>query len=433
MRKILSAMPGVAHVYSTNSTSEAQSLFVTLVGKNEREQSQDEIVAEAREKLNQLPGVRIYIEGLSDMGERPVAVSLIGTNLDRLAEASDTVVKLLEDMDGVVDVTSSYRPGSPRLAIHTRERRAYDLGVSNETIGGTVAALLEGTKVGKFSDADEQVDVRLRLAGSARENPDQLRLIEVPTIHTDAEGSAILVPLSSVADWKYETNPATITRYDRQQEVRVSANLTGISLGEFEEQFAERMGNVELPPGVSTGSAGEANEMDETFRSILQTLVLGIAFIFMILAAQFESFLEPLAIMAALPLAFIGALLGLLVFGSGFSMISGIGVLLLMGLVTKNAILLVDFAKQRIAEGMDCNGALTAAGKARFRPILMTTLAMMFGMLPIALALGQGAEARAPMAHAILGGLVTSTLLTLVVIPCLYSLLHGFLSPQAKP
>ncbi len=152
----------------------------------------------------------------------------------------------------------------------------------------------------------------------------------------------------------------------------------------------------------------------------------------MILVAQFESWTEPFAIMAALPLAFIGALLGLLLCGSNFNMISGIGILLLMGLVTKNAILLIDFAKQRMAKGASCEEALVEAGRVRFRPILMTTLAMMFGMIPIALAIGQGAEARAPMAHAILGGLVTSTLLTLVVIPCLYSLLHSWLGTAAE-
>ena len=144
----------------------------------------------------------------------------------------------------------------------------------------------------------------------------------------------------------------------------------------------------------------------------------------MILAAQFESWSEPFTIMAALPLAFIGALLGLLIFNSELSMISGIGILLLMGLVTKNAILLIDFAKNKMSEGFNCNRALISAGRIRFRPILMTTLAMILGMLPLALSIGPGAEARAPMAHAILGGLITSTILTLVVIPCLYSLLY---------
>lgn len=430
MAELISKNPAVEHVYATSSTSEAESLFVKLKPKKEREASQEEIIAQVRQELNAIPGVKVYLEGLSDMGERPIAISLAGADMNKLGEASDMVAKALEEMPGAIDVTSSYKPGSPRLSIFTKEARAHDLGVTNETIGSTVSTLLEGKKTGKFSDTDEQVDVRLRLAESARENPSQLNLIQVATGRTKSDGTSQLVPLAAVSDWKYETSPGSIRRYDRQKEVRVSANVDGMSLGEFENLWAEKLESLELPAGVSTGSAGEAAEMDETMNSILQTLVLGIAFIFMILAAQFESFLEPLAIMAALPLAFIGALLGLLVFGSGFSMISGIGILLLMGLVTKNAILLVDYAKNRMEEGMAVNEALTAAGKARFRPILMTTLAMMMGMLPLALAMGPGAEARAPMAHAILGGLITSTLLTLVVIPCLYSLLKGFLEKR---
>ena len=432
MAEIIRRHPDVEHVYATSSTSEAESLFVKLKPKKERQQGQEEIISQVRQELNAIPGVKVYIEGLSDMGERPIAISLTGADMNKLGEASDMVAKALEEMPGAIDVTSSYKPGSPRLSIFTKEARAHDLGVTNEAIGSTVSTLLEGKKTGKFSDTDEQVDVRLRLAESARENPSQLNLIQIATGRTGIEGISQLVPLTAVADWKYETSPGSIRRYDRQKEVRVSANVDGVSLGEFENLWAEKLETLELPVGVSTGSAGEAAEMDETMNSILQTLVLGVAFIFMILAAQFESFLEPLAIMAALPMAFIGALLGLLAFGSGFSMISGIGILLLMGLVTKNAILLVDYAKARMADGMEVNEALVAAGKARFRPILMTTLAMMMGMLPLALAMGPGAEARAPMAHAILGGLVTSTLLTLVVIPCLYSLLRGFLDKHKE-
>ncbi len=171
---------------------------------------------------------------------------------------------------------------------------------------------------------------------------------------------------------------------------------------------------------ISLGTAGEAEEIDDTFNSMLFTLILGIIFIFLILSAQFESFIEPFAIMAALPLAFIGALFGLFICHSNFSMISGIGILLLMGLVTKNAILLIDFAKKRIEAGYDVCKALVEAGLCRFRPIIMTSMAMMFAMMPVAVGIGDGEEARAPMAHAILGGLISSTILTLVVIPCLY-------------
>lgn len=423
---IIRQHPPVDHVYATSSSTGAEAMFVKLKPKKERE-SQNEVVAQLREQLNAVPGVKIYVEGLSDSGDRPIAISLTGTDMQKLGEASDMVVKALAEMPGATDVTSSYRPGAPRLSVMAKDARAHDLGVSNETIGNTVSTLIEGKKTGKFSDTDEQVDVRLRLTESARENPSQLNFVQVVTGHIDGAGNQQLVPLSAVADWKYETSPGSIRRYERRLEVRISANVNGVSLGEFEQQWEEKLESLQLPPGVSTDTAGEATEMDETMKSILQTLVLGIAFIFMILAAQFESFLEPFAIMAALPLAFIGALAGLLLFGSGFSMISGIGILLLMGLVTKNAILLVDYAKERMAEGVAVDEALVMAGKARFRPIFMTTAAMMMGMLPLAMSLGPGAEARAPMAHAVLGGLVTSTILTLVVIPCLYSLLRNAL------
>ncbi len=426
MTEILSGIAGVEHVYATNSTKNDQEFFVKLLPRDKRELSQDAIITRARRELNALPGVRISIEGLSDVGSKPVEISLVGPDIHRLGEASDQVIQQLEKMPGVVDIASSYRPGSPRLSIRAKENRAHDLGVSNDAIGTTVGILLEGKKTGKFSDTDEQVDVRLRLSGSSREKPSQLDYIQVPTSRGEELGTPLLVPLSSVAEWKYDTNPSAVQRYERQKEVRVSTNLEGLSLGEFEDQFAELLETMKLPPGVQTGSAGEANEMDETMESILTALVLGVAFIFMVLAAQFESWTEPFAIMAALPMAFIGALLGLLVCRSTFSMISGIGILLLMGLVTKNAILLVDFAKKRIAAGVSCEKALAEAGRVRFRPILMTTLSTMLGMVPVALAIGNGAETRAPMAHAILGGLITSTLLTLVVIPCLYSLLHSW-------
>lgn len=424
MTQILLNISGVKHIYSTNSTANEQSFFVTLENKKNRSRSQAEIISEIRQKLNSLPGVYISVEGLTEMGTKPVGISVKGNNFDNLGEASEKIINLLEGMSGVIDITSTYRPSSPRLSVFIKESRAYDLNVSNEAIVTTISTLLEGTKVGKFNDGDEQVDVRLRLSGSGRDKPSKLNFIEVPASRTNANGLTQLVPLSSVAEWKFETVPSAVNRYDRQKEVRISANLDGLSLGEFEKIFEQETENLELPSGTYIDNAGEADDMESMMRDMLTALILAVAFIFMILAAQFESWSEPFTIMAALPLALIGALIGLLLFNSHLSMISGIGILLLMGLVTKNAILLVDFAKNKIAEGLNCNSALVSAGRVRFRPILMTTLAMILGMLPLALSVGPGAEARAPMAHAILGGLITSTLLTLIVIPCLYSLLY---------
>ncbi|MCR5176246.1 MAG: efflux RND transporter permease subunit [Anaerovibrio sp.] len=181
---------------------------------------------------------------------------------------------------------------------------------------------------------------------------------------------------------------------------------------------------MELPVDYKVGQAGVSNDMDDSFNNMTMALGLAVAFIFMILAAQFESYSEPFAIMFALPLAMIGAIMGLFLAGSEISLVSLIGIMMLMGLVTKNAILLIDFAKKRINEGIPCKEALVEAGRIRLRPILMTSVAMVFGMLPIAFGMGPGAESRAPMAHAIIGGVITSTILTMVVIPIIYDLLH---------
>ena len=234
----------------------------------------------------------------------------------------------------------------------------------------------------------------------------------------------MLVPLSQVAAWQYSTSFSDIRRYDRQKEIRLSANVEGTSMGEANEAFFEKMESMQVPMGYKVGQAGAGNDMDDSFANMAMALAMAVAFIFMILAAQFESYSEPFAIMFSLPLAMIGALAGLFIAGSELSLVSLIGIMILMGLVRKNAILLIDFAKQHIEAGVPCREALAEAGCIRLRPILMTSIAMIFGMLPIALGLGPGAEARAPMAHAIIGGVLTSTLLTLVVVPTIYDLIH---------
>ena len=226
----------------------------------------------------------------------------------------------------------------------------------------------------------------------------------------------------------YATSPSEILRYDRQKEIKLSCNLDGTSLGEFNKELMPKIKTLTIPAGYDVLAVGEAERMGESFTAIGMALVLSVVFIFFVLAAQFESYIDPFSIMFSLPLAIIGAILGLLVMGSDLSITSLIGVIMLMGLVTKNAILLIDFAKQRMADGMGREEALVEAAKIRMRPIMMTTAAMVFGMLPIAVGIGPGAESRAPMAHAIIGGLITSTILTLVVVPVMYILLNDIKS-----
>lgn len=230
----------------------------------------------------------------------------------------------------------------------------------------------------------------------------------------------------------YATSPTQIKRYDREDQITISANLSGVSLGDFNTALNKKLAEVKLPEGYKFVTTGQSQQMADAFKGIIMALAAAVLFIFFVLAAQFESYIEPFAIMLALPLAIIGAILGLLIAHSMLSMMSLIGIIMLMGLVTKNAILLIDFAKQRIAEGVERNQALVEAAVVRMRPILMTTTAMIFGMVPLALGIGPGAESRAPMAHAIIGGLITSTILTLVVVPIVYTLLDDFMKRRIK-
>lgn len=415
----LSDLPEIRHIYSTSSTEE-QSLFISLVPKDKRQHSQKEVAEAVREKLNRFPGVRIDIE----QGDgKPVAVSITGESVEKLGEIAELVQKKME-IPGVQDISSSHRPGTPDLNLTIRTERASDLNVSTAVIGSSLQTLLSGNVIGKYSDGEDRVDIRVRLNEADRSNPENLSKIYVPSEKGKDGGKKMLVPLSQVAQWKYTTSPSEINRYDRQKEIRLSANLDRLTLGEFNDQFYPALADITLPSGYQIGASGESDDMDESFSSMAMALALAVAFIFMILAAQFESYTEPFAIMFSLPLAIIGALIGLFLAGSELSIISVIGIMMLMGLVTKNAILLIDFAKQQMQQQVPCKQALVEAARIRLRPILMTSAAMIFGMLPIALGIGPGSEARAPMAHAIIGGLITSTLLTLVVVPVIYSLIY---------
>lgn len=416
----LASFPEIEHIYST-AGDEEQTFFVKMVPKGERQRSQADVISEVRQKLNRLPGVRVDIE----QGDgKPVTVSVTGDSVEKLAEIANELQQRMESIPGVQDIAASHRPGTPNLNITIKNDRANDLAVSTASIGNSLQTLLAGTVIGKYSDNDERVDIRARLTAMDRRHPESLNAIYVPSEKTKADGQKVLIPLSQVAEWQYTTSPAEINRYDRQKEIRLTANLEKTTLGDFDNQFYPSLQDMLIPEGYKVGAAGESDDMDESFSSMGIALALAVAFIFMILAAQFESYIEPFAIMLSLPLAIIGALLGLFLAGSTMSVISAIGIMMLMGLVTKNAILLIDFAKQRMRANVPCNIALAEAARIRLRPIIMTSVAMILGMLPIALGVGPDSEARAPMAHAIIGGLMTSTLLTLVVVPVVYSLIH---------
>ncbi len=416
VRTALTAVPGVAHVYQRANVQEG-SFFIQLMPKAERERTQAEIVSDCRQRVNALAGFQADVLTGDD---KPVAISITGEDGAQLEAISHEVEGILRETPGVRDVTSSVRTGASELKIVRKDDIAGELGVSSASIGETLGTMLNGTVVGRYNDKDEQVDMRLRLEGGDRTTSAMLQQVYVPG--TDNR----LVPLAQVADVEQGVASGSVRRYDRKKEVRLSANLENAALSDFEGAFWEKVADLDLPPGYSIQPAGESDDMDEAFDSLGMAIVMAVLLIFLVLAAQFESYSEPFAIMLSLPLAVIGAIWGLFLAHSNISMVSLIGIIMLLGLVTKNAILLIDVARQQLRSGKDCVEALVTAGELRLRPILMTSLAMICGMLPIALGSGGGAELRAPMAYAIIGGLTTSTVLTLVIVPIAYTWIYNW-------
>jgi hydrophobic/amphiphilic exporter-1 (mainly G- bacteria), HAE1 family len=348
-------------------------------------------------------------------------MNLRGDDLETLKQYGDRLKRLMAEVPGVTDVQSSLDQEKNEVRLIVDRARAVDVGVSTVQVVETLGPLVGGKAATTYEDEDgDSYDVRVRLPDHFRRNPTQLARLTL--LSSGRDGSRALVPLGDVARFHMDLSPARIQRLDLRRKVTLAASPVGVPLGDAIEAIRKRVADVQLPPGYVISWSGEAEDMVETFRYIFEALALAVILIYLILAAQFESFLAPLSIMMSLPLSLVGVVVMLYFTGDTLNIMSLIGLIMLMGLVTKNAILLVDYAKVLQKKGLDRRDALIEAGRTRLRPIIMTTMAMIFGMLPLALALGQGAEMRAPMARAVIGGLVTSTLLTLVVVPVVYTL-----------
>ncbi|WP_034640167.1 efflux RND transporter permease subunit [Chitinilyticum aquatile] len=428
----LREFPEVLQTYATLNAGEGGSkhdgnLTLILKPRKERSRSQAELIPLLRDRLENIAGVTINnISGLGGGGPdgKPIAISLQGSDLKELDRLSQDFAAKLAKIPGVVDVDSTQKAGKPALNVEVDRPLAADLGLSLNSIGAALRPLVAGEKATNWQAPDgENYDVIVRLPAEARQTGSQLESLYLPSSKVDASGNPVLVPLSSVAELKASTSPVQVNRRAMMREVWITANVSGRTSGEIQNDIAALQQNFKLPPGYRFDAQGDAKDMAESAGYAVAALALGVIFIYMILASQFGSFLQPLAIMTSLPLSIVGVLLALLVWRSTLNIFSVIGIIMLMGLVTKNAILLVDFVNHLRQQGMERAAAIAEAGRVRLRPILMTTAAMVVGMLPLALAIGEGAEARAPMAHAIIGGLITSTLLTLVVVPVVFTYL----------
>jgi len=361
--------------------------------------------------------------GMGGGPSQPIQLLLQGDDLDELATVSDKLVAELKKLPGFVDVESSYRGGKPEVAVHINRERAAAMGVPVASIAQALRLFMAGDAVSELKEGTDAYDIIVQLPKEERARVETLSSMRVRAT------SGELVDLANVVTISREVGPNRIERIDRQRQVTVMANLDNLALKTARVQ-AESVAKSVVPSKMHYRFEGMGRIMEESMGYMMEALFLAVVLVYMILAAQFNSFIQPITIMISLPLSVIGAFGALYISGMSLSIFAMIGIIMLMGLVTKNAILLVDFANQARERGETVHDALVSAGVLRLRPILMTTVAMVFGMLPVALALGEGGEARAPMAVCVIGGLITSTLLTLVVVPVVYTLFDAMVSSR---
>jgi hydrophobic/amphiphilic exporter-1 (mainly G- bacteria), HAE1 family len=431
---IVSGFDGVLQTYATINTGITQgknyaTIFARLKPRSERKLSVLEMRAPVRDNLNQIAGITVTDLGnLSAVGSgKPIQVSVQGPDQKQLERIAQELMTKLAAINGIIDLDSSSKPAKPIVAVELNRSAASDLGVGVNQVSTALRPLLSGEIATTWKAADdENYDVKVRLSRAARDNIDSLGRLPITSTLQDSDGPK-MVPLRQIAQLTESIGPSQINRSDLTREIKISANAQGRAPGTVgeEAQAAAKSLEASLPPGYRFVTGGATKDMIESFGFAAQALGLAVVFIYMILASQFGSFTQPIAIMLSLPLSLIGVVVALLAWRSSLNMFSVIGFILLMGLVTKNAILLVDFANQERLRGIEKRQALLNAAKVRLRPILMTTLAMVFGMIPLALGIGEGSEQRAPLAHAVIGGVIASTLLTLLVVPVFYSLLDG--------
>jgi multidrug efflux pump subunit AcrB len=393
---------------------------VVLVPRNARSISLEEYQDSLRDALTRIPGARVAFAQFGATGSaKPVNVLLRGADGPQLERVGAELLREMRALPELRDVTSSSAELRPEVQIRPRLTEAAEQGVTVADIGRTVRLGTQGDvdfNLAKFNAGNRQLNIRVQLQPEARG-----QLAAIGDLLVASRNGPI--PLRTVADVSFGTGPVQIDRYDRARQITFTANLTQGNLGDALAKIQQLPTLQNLPTGINQGTVGESKVMIDIFTETVLALGAGIMFIYVVLVLLFGGFLQPLTIMMALPLSFGGALAGLLVFNKELGLYALIGVIMLMGLVTKNSILLVEYAQMARSQGATRREALMQAGRDRLRPILMTTIAMIAGMLPIALELGTGTEVLSPMAVAVIGGLITSTAFTLVVIPAVFTLL----------
>ncbi|MCL4371180.1 MAG: efflux RND transporter permease subunit, partial [Chloroflexi bacterium] len=428
--RLLREEPSVAETFANVGSNGGAANTASVGVKLKTRGHTNEVVNRVRSSLSAaLPGVKLSYNtqsaaagalgavAASHMASLPIQYKIQGPDFNKLDQVSQEVAARLASVPGVVDVDRSSKEGGPQQSIVLDRARATDLGVSANQVASTLRTMVNGDKAGTFQTADRDVDIVVRLTEADRDNLNKILQLPIAT------SGGRQIPLSAVAGMLPSTEPAKIDRENRQRLVLVAANTDGADAGPALAKAKAAVASIVLPDGVVIKEGGDAAQMAESFGSLGMAMALSIAFMYMILASQFGSFVHPFTIMLALPFSIIGALLALILAHFSLDSLAMIGMILLMGLVTKNSILLVEFTNQLRRRGLSTRDAILQAGPIRLRPIMMTTLSMICGMLPVAVGFGAGSEYRQPMGVSVIGGVITSTVLTLVAVPVAYSLI----------
>mgnify|MGYP000866844454 CR=1 FL=1 len=416
--------PSTAYTYTSIGANGTQpvnegNIFVKLTPREGRRHV-NVVRVDMRQRLARFRAIKVSIGRADEMGAdtKPIQMSFRGPDLARMGPISEKLMQVTMGVPGAKDIDTSLEQPRPEVRINVDRRAAGDLGLDLGTVASTMTGLVAGNVVSQFEDPDgDSYDVRLRIDPVQRVQGADILGLDLP-----GRGGTVMVPLNQVAHLEDGVAPSKIRRRDLMREIRISANTEGRSLGEIIADLKARVADMNLPAGYQVDFTGESEDMAESFGYVWQSLMLAVVLIYAILASQFRSFVQPFAIMLSLPLSLVGVAGMLYLAKDTLNIMSLIGLILLMGLVTKNAILLIDFTNVQRRDGVARKEAILGAARVRLRPILMTTLAMIFGMLPLAFEIGSGAEVRAPMARAVIGGLITSTVLTLVIVPVVYTL-----------
>jgi multidrug efflux pump subunit AcrB len=392
-------------------------VWVDVGKKTDRSRSLGELAADLRDKLKSLVGAEyVVLDDLNNGARKPIQIQFYGADSRRLMEITNEFMARMRQIPGAVDVGLSEQDPKDELRIELDRGLANQLGISVNDAAQTLRVAFAGVEVGDWVDpTGESRDVAVRLAPEDRVDASNIEHLPISVAGTD-----MMVPLEQIATITIDKGPARIQHYNGKRTVTVSANVQNVDAGTVTKEAMKLAETIEFPAGFGLGLGGASRDQDELFTEMGLALLMGIGVMYLVLVMQFGSFTAPMPIMLSLPLSLIGVVLALTVTHGSLNLMSLIGVIMLMGLVAKNAILLLDCAREEERQGIDREEALMHAGRVRLRPILMTTFALIAGMMPVAIGMGEGGEFYSPMAVAIIGGTIVSTMLTLLVVPSFY-------------